>query len=53
MFFGKFFSNCISLENWVGDENICNVLPDLVPFVQFKKHEEHPWWSATFSKVAG
>ena len=25
---------------------------DLVPFVQFKKREEHPWWSVIFSKVA-
>ena len=22
---------------------------DLVPFVQFKKHEKHPWKSVTFS----
>ena len=22
---------------------ICNVLRDLLPFVQFKKHEKHPW----------
>ena len=26
---------------------------DLVPFVQFKKREKHPWRSVTFSKVAG
>ena len=26
---------------------------DLVPFVQFKKHEKHPWRSVNFSKVAG
>ena len=25
----------------------------LVPFVQFKKREKHPWRSVTFSKVAG
>ena len=24
----------------------------LVPFVQFKKHEKHPWMNVTFSKVA-
>ena len=30
---------------------ICDVLRDLVPFVQFKKHEKHPWRSVTFSKV--
>ena len=32
---------------------LCDVLRDLVPFVQFKKREEHPWRSVTFSKVAG
>ena len=31
----------------------CDVLQDLVPFVQFKKREKHPWRSVTFSKVAG
>ena len=31
----------------------CDVLLDLVPFVQFKKREKHPWRSVTFSKVAG
>ena len=32
---------------------ICNALRDFVPFVQFKKREEHPWRIVTFSKVAG
>ena len=32
---------------------ICNALRDLVPFVQFKKCEKHPWGSVNFSKVAG
>ena len=32
---------------------ICDDLHDLIPFVQFKKREKHPWWSVTFSKVAG
>ena len=32
---------------------ICDALSDLVPFVQFKKHENHPWRSVNFSKVAG
>ena len=32
--------------------NICDALRDLVPLVQFKKRENHPWRSATFSKVA-
>ena len=32
---------------------ICDdALRDLVPFVQFKKREKHPWRSVTFSKVA-
>ena len=31
---------------------ICDVLHDLVPFVQFKKSEKHPRRSATFNKVA-
>ena len=32
---------------------ICYALHDLVPFVQFKKHEKHSWRSVNFSKVAG
>ena len=28
-------------------------LRDLVPFVQFKKCEKHPWRTVAFSKVAG
>ena len=30
----------------------CDVLRDLVPFVQFQKREKHPWRSVNFSKVA-
>ena len=30
-----------------------DTLRNLVPLVQFKKHEKHPWKSVTFSKVAG
>ena len=30
-----------------------DVLRDLVPFVQFKTCQKHPWRSVTFSKVAG
>ena len=37
-----FYLNFQSLEAW-GD--ICHALPDLVPFVQFKKREKHPWGS--------
>ena len=32
---------------------ICGALRDLVPFVQFKKSEKHPWRSVKFSTVAG
>ena len=32
---------------------ICGALRDLVPFVQFKNREKHPWRSVNFSKVAG
>ena len=32
---------------------MCDALRDLVPFVQFKKREKHPWRSVTFSKVLG
>ena len=31
----------------------CDVLSDLVPLVQFKKREKHPWRSVDFSNVAG
>ena len=33
--------------------DICDALTDLVPSVQFKKHEKHPQTSYTFIKVAG
>ena len=42
----KSFSNQYKIEN-------CGALSDLVPFVQFKKREKHPWRSVNFSKVAG
>ena len=31
--------------------DICNALCDLVPSVQFKKREKHPWKSDTFFHV--
>ena len=31
---------------------LCDALRDLVPFIQFKKREKHPWRSVTFSKAA-
>ena len=33
--------------------DICDALGDLVPLVQFKKREKHPWRSVNLSKVAG
>ena len=33
--------------------NKCGTLRDLVPFVQIKKREKHPWRSVNFSKAAG
>ena len=33
-------------------KSICDVLRDLVSFVQFKKREKQPWRSVTLSKVA-
>ena len=33
--------------------NNCDALRNLIPFVQFKKREKHPWRSVNFSKVAG
>ena len=32
----------------LGNYEICDALHDLVPFVQFKKREKHPWRSVTF-----
>ena len=31
--------------------NICDILRDLVPIVQFQEQEKHPWRSVTFSKL--
>ena len=33
--------------------DICGALRNLVPFVQFKKREKHPWRSVNFGNVAG
>ena len=32
---------------------ICSALRDLVPFVQFKKRQKHPYRTVNFSKIAG
>ena len=37
-----FYLNFQSLE---ASGDICHALPDLVPFVQFKNREKHPWGS--------
>ena len=34
-------------------ETHLNVLCDLVPLIQFKKREKHPWRTVIFSKVSG
>ena len=34
-----------------GLNSICGALRNLVPFVQFKKREKHPWRSVTLLKV--
>ena len=32
---------------------ICDAFHDLVPFIQFKKREKHPWRNVIFSRVKG
>ena len=34
-----------------GETSVRDVLRDLVPFIQFKKREKHPWRIVTFSKA--
>ena len=43
----------LTLNKWYIYWDICDALRDLVPFLQFKKHEKHPWRSVNLSKVAG
>ena len=43
----------LSLQEYVISKNYCDALRNLLPFVQFKKREKHPWKNATFSKVSG
>ena len=33
-------------------ELFLKAVEDLIPFVQFKRREKHPWRSVTFSNVA-
>ena len=42
----------ISMMGLFGQKINKDAWRNLVPFVQFKKCEKHPWRSATFSKVA-
>ena len=32
---------------------MCGALRDLVPFVEFKEREKHPWRNVKFSTAAG
>ena len=55
----EIFSSCFKSFDIVSSDasverviiSICDALRDVVPFVQFKKCEEHPWRSVNFSKV--
>ena len=39
------FPNTLSKKCY--NEKLCDALPELVPFVQFRKHKKHPWKSVT------
>ena len=50
------FSRGMKTEQWLEmgcKVKICDILCNLVPFVQFKKSGKHQWRSVNFSKVAG
>ena len=55
LFIGTPLEGCFCIEAFHNPphKSTCDVLRDLVPFVQFKKREKHPWRSVTLSKVAG
>ena len=38
-------------NNWSCPNLNCGALRDLVPFVQFKKREKHPWRSVNFGNI--
>ena len=40
-------------KNSIVSTHIGDVLRNLIPFVQFEKHEKHPWMGVTFSNVSG
>ena len=45
--------NSTPFEEVLTRDEICDALRDLVPCVQFKTREKHPWRSVNFSRVAG
>ena len=52
--FGDFLEISEKLVRAAGNlKCICDALRYLVPLVQFKRREKHPWRSVNFSKVAG
>ena len=48
-----FFLSVGLLHTTIIKGTILHVLRDLMPFIQFKKHEKYPWRVVNFSKVAG
>ena len=52
-----YFAYCIAVmassQDAFGVVCSCDTLCEMVPFVQFKKGEQKPWRSVTYSKVAG
>ena len=47
-----FYVESLFLLFYVLRPHICDVLHDLISFLEFKKREKHPWRSVNFSKVA-
>ena len=47
-----FFFVALPILFQFAQNNICCVLRDFIPFVQFNKREKHPWRSINFNKVA-
>ena len=46
-----FFLSIGLLDTTIIKGTILLVLRDLIPFIQFKKHEKYPWRGVTFSKL--
>ena len=51
MVLGFFFLGIDFLE--AEEIYVIDALRNLVPFLQFRKREKHPWRSVTFRKIAG